>query len=745
MLSPFLRRLLGVNCDYYAASQSSRKRGLTWFSVSWLPNTRYSSYSFRVTGITRFLEEGSAFEVAQHMADHQTAGRLSFTTNVVRRYIWKRWGGFGTELRRLLGSCMKLREVTIRNFRCLVDVTVPLDDSVVLIGENNSGKTAFLDALRLALPRTQPGKSVPFHEYDYHMAQSTDSLKTNAGIVIELLFREDLPDQWPDALIQALEEIVQIDPANNLNSIRLRVTSKYDEVMTEMVPKWEFLNFEGHPLAGKAANPAHVGRFLSYIRVFYLSALRDADQEFSSRSQFWGRILRDLKIDDAQRKVLQTELEKLNTSLLASDPRLEQVRTAMENLRKVLTVELGQGVAIEALPLQPWDLMSKAQLVIKPCGSQVSFPLNRHGQGMQSLAVLFLFQAYIDVLLKPTFQQETEAILTLEEPEAHLHPHAARALAAILGEMKTQKITSSHSPYFVQEVPFADIRMFRKRGASSKVLYLRQSFSRKIPNATELRTFVNKKPGKFSYDAESTTLSVMGRMQEEEYRDLIQLYPNQSAVQQTLKQLRDESMFFLSKTELADLDTYAKRIRGEVLFARGWILCEGQSEYLLIRYFAELLSLSLDSGGITVIDFQNNGSIGAFVGLTRVFEIPWIMFCDNDRAGQKFVREAEARGLTQAERMELIRLIPEGMDFETFLSHNGFAQEYAAILNEREMKTTKNVGDGEYEDKLAEFVKKDKIGATRMLIQKLQASNTTVGRVPVFFKTLIQDIFQKVS
>jgi predicted ATPase len=39
----------------------------------------------------------------------------------------------------------------------------------------------------------------------------------------------------------------------------------------------------------------------------------------------------------------------------------------------------------------------------------------------------------IDVLLKPTFQPETEAILALEEPEAHLHPQATRALAANLG------------------------------------------------------------------------------------------------------------------------------------------------------------------------------------------------------------------------------------------------------------------------------------------------------------------------
>lgn len=104
-----------------------------------------------------------------------------------------------------------------------------------------------------------------------------------------------------------------------------------------------------------------------------MSALRDSDSEFSPRSQFWGKILRDLKIGEEQK------------------------------------------TDIQALPLKPWELMSKSEVVIRGRGGEVDFPLSRHGQGMQSLSVLFLFQAYIDVLLKPTFQPETEAILALEE------------------------------------------------------------------------------------------------------------------------------------------------------------------------------------------------------------------------------------------------------------------------------------------------------------------------------------------
>lgn len=81
---------------------------------------------------------------------------------------------------------MKFREVKIKNFRCLVDVTIPIGDTTVLVGENNSGKTAFLNALRIALPRSLAGRGSPFDEYDYYMSKVGDSPQTSEGIVIEL-------------------------------------------------------------------------------------------------------------------------------------------------------------------------------------------------------------------------------------------------------------------------------------------------------------------------------------------------------------------------------------------------------------------------------------------------------------------------------------------------------------------------------------------------------------------------------
>jgi putative ATP-dependent endonuclease of OLD family len=605
---------------------------------------------------------------------------------------------------------VKLREIKVQNFRCLTDVTIPIGDTTVLVGANNSGKTALLDALRIALTGNRANRGAPFDEYDYHMSQAGDSPQTSQGIVVELWFREDVPDEWTASLGQALDDIIQTDPVQDLDSIGLRVSSKHDEVAGTIVTKQEFLTLDGQPLVGRGANPANFGTFLSYLRLFYLSSLRDSNNEFSSRSQYWGRILRDLEIGEAQSKTLSEELARLNDALLKADPRLEQVRESLDKVQKIIRFGAGQNASIQALPLKPWELLSRSEVVIKAHGSEIDFPLSRHGQGVQSLAVLFLFQTYIDVLLKPTFQPETEAILALEEPEAHLHPQATRALAANLGEIKSQKIISSHSPYFIQEIPFTHIRMFRRHGSISKVLYVKQSFTAQIPYTSALLSFCDQNPSKFAYHQVTAVLTVHGRIEEREYRDLLPLYPGQREVHTELRRLREESQLYLSNNDLTDLDTYAKRIRGEILFARAWLLCEGPTEYLLLRYFAGLMGTPLDQAGVTVIDYQNNGSPGAFVGLARAFEIPWIMICDNDQGGKDFIRQVQNRGLAGADLNQLVRPLPEdGMDWEMFLVKNGFIQEFRQILAERSVILTTNEGSAGFEDELAGKIRSEGI------------------------------------
>ncbi|MDD5503776.1 MAG: AAA family ATPase [Candidatus Omnitrophica bacterium] len=632
---------------------------------------------------------------------------------------------------------MKLREIFIKNFRCLKDMRMSVTDTCVLIGENNSGKTALLEAIRIVLTRASYGKNVVFDEYDYYMSKAGDSPLSSEGIEIELWFREDKSDEWPESLSQSLQDIIQTDPIKDIDSIGIRLSSKADTVTKTITPRVEFLSIDGQVLKVKASN---VTAFLTYIRIFALSALRDADEEFSVRSQYWGKFLKDLKISDEQRRTLGEDLLKINKDLLKADPRLEKFRSSFANAQKIMAFGDGSNTSIQAVPLKPWDLMSKSEVVIKPKGSDIDIPLLRHGQGIQSLTVLFLFYAYIEILLKPSFESETEAILTLEEPEAHLHPQAIRALAANLCELKTQKIISSHSPHFIQEIPFQDIRLFRRGDNASNVYCIKRSFSVKLPVKDGLENFCSQSSAKYHYDSTTSILTLNGKMEESEYRSLLTMYSGETDLHGNLKSLYEESCLHLTDQDLIKLETCVKRIRGEILFARAWLLCEGQSEYPIVRYFSEVLGQSFDCNGIALIDYRNNGSAGLFVGLARIFAFPWLMLCDTDEQGKNSIKEVKNRGVSDDQIKTAIRLWPNSCkDLEEFLIKNGFVAEYAELITGNGNKLKNKPGDAEYGNEILALIRKDKVGYAYALISKLRGKNMQGDRVPDFLSALVKD------
>ena len=145
-----------------------------------------------------------------------------------------------------------------------------------------------------------------------------------------------------------------------------------------------------------------------------------------------------------------------------------------------------------------------------------------------------------------------------------------------------------------------------------------------------------------------------------------------------------------------------------------------------------------------MIDYQNNGSPGAFVGLARAFEIPWIMICDNDQGGKDSIRQIQNRGLTGAELSQLVRPLPEDdMDWEMFLVKNGFIQEFRRILAERSVILTTNEDTAGFEDELAGKIRSDKTGYAITLIEKLQETSSDASKVPQFLQTLIEDVIAK--
>lgn len=635
---------------------------------------------------------------------------------------------------------MRITSLRFLNYRCLVDVTLQLDDVTVIIGENNAGKTSVLDGLRFITSRAPQRRQSAIAEYDFHMADKHSDPKTANPVVIEMTVSESMTDEWSDEIAQALNEIIQTDPVADIDSIILRCTSQYNQVTKTFDTLWQFLALNGDPLGGKALAPGLVASFLKYIPCFYLSALRNVEEEFSPRSQFWGKILRSVEIPEDKREELANSLEELNAQLLGVDPRLMQVASTVGRISSVMHGPSKQDVSIRALPLKPWDLMSKSEIVLKSKNDGAQFPITRYGQGTQSLSVLFLFQSFVEHLLQDTFTESSEPILALEEPEAHLHPQAARALWDQVSAIRGQRIISSHSPYFVQNVPFRKLRMFRRDGVGVRIYCVHPHYSAYVPKKPALETFIANNSLRFRYKDSTGQLFLHGKLTDHEYASLMGFYTSpdeRTTVHPVIIRLRSESRFYLSDTELSDLQTAVRRIRGEILFARCWLLCEGQSEYVLLHGFAELLGRPLDASGIAVIDFQNSGGSPAqFAKLAQNLGFPWFLQCDGDAEGNKFVgavKQAYAPDDVSARCHQL-----PSKDLEAYVVSTSLSGQLDSVCRVMNRTFTTNPGDVGYQDELASLLRQIKGVWPRMLIDELK---TIVGPpfIPSLFLKLLTD------
>lgn len=361
---------------------------------------------------------------------------------------------------------MKLVEIKIENFRGIRSLQLPLDGLTVLIGENNSGKSTVLEAIRLVLTRGFGSRrSGRFSEYDFHLVDENATPQTAQPIKITLHFAEEKENDWPDAIIQQMEGALQVD-TTGLYHAWLQVEGTFDPATASFETRWVFLNLSGAELILKNATPFNlISRF---VPLFFLSALRDASQEFGQRGQFWSGFLKSIQLPDDKRDELEKMLQEVNTAVIGANMGLVQVAQKIADARRLVPLDSTNPVVLEAIPTRVFDMVGKIQVHLKSI-SGAKLPLHRHGEGTQSLAVLMLFQAFAASNLAEAYAPESTPILALEEPEAHLHPSAIRSLGAFLESMTGQILVSSHSGDLISRVPVKTIRRLYKNNGETKI------------------------------------------------------------------------------------------------------------------------------------------------------------------------------------------------------------------------------------------------------------------------------------
>jgi len=118
--------------------------------------------------------------------------------------------------------------------------------------------------------------------------------------------------------------------------------------------------------------------------------------------------------------------------------------------------------------------------------------------------------------------------------------------------------------------------------------------------------------------------------------------------------------------------------RASSLFARCWLLVEGETETWVINELARQCGHHFDAEGIKVIEFAQSG-LKPLIKFARRMGIEWHVLVDGDEAGKKYA--ATVRGLINNDReeeREHLTTLP-ALDMEHFMYRQGFADVFHRV------------------------------------------------------------------
>lgn len=523
------------------------------------------------------------------------------------------------------GSSSGIAIVAVRvlNFRSLANIEVLLNDLTVLLGSNNAGKTSFLDALFAAIGAGR--KSLGSD--DVRLAADESLAPKAREVLIDVMIRpvgEDgqVIDSYPEGSfwtnLWGTVGIASDDALNDFTAIRTSL--KWSELRGEHVLERRFLKewraFEDWTLAATQDRLIGAGQ-LEPLAVHYVDAQRDLDEDLRRPGSFWRRLTEDLGLSAADVAVMETTLSGINAQIVDKSAILKHLTKNLAGLQSVVASERG-GVSLTPVARKLRDLAKGVDVSFNTAGAQ-PFPLARHGMGTRSLASLLVFRAYASWrnLKASEGGDSVHSVLSLEEPESHLHPQAQRALFSHIKQVTGQRIVSTHSPYFAGQAPLEDLRLFFKSNGNTVVTQL----------------------------------------------DITPLKPD----------------------DLRKLQETVIETRGDILFSRGVVLFEGQTEEQALPIYASLYwGTSIHELGFCFVRV-NGTDYFPFIWLLKALRIPWYVFSDGEPGPVAELDKALKKvGEDASNACANVVVLPNGNGFEEQLLDEGYLAEVEDAIDEIE-------------------------------------------------------------
>jgi putative ATP-dependent endonuclease of OLD family len=317
-------------------------------------------------------------------------------------------------------------------------LVVPFNSGTnVLIGENDSGKTAIIDAIKLVLKT---------HAYEWIKVEKEDFYENSDKLRIEIIFRE-LKDEEAKNFTEWLGWEGEGEYAKPVLRLILYVEQKNERILPYEVKAG--MGETGYSLNAEAKD---------YLKSTYLKALRDADNELiAKRNSRLSQILQGHELfkkkEDGEKHEFEKWLNEANKKIRnwfndtnsenGVKSNKEQIKDVIDNfLQAFIDDKIGSELKLSDPEIKA--ILEKISLEIEGAKNLGLGTMNR------------LYMAAELLHLKKDWNGLKLALV--EELEAHLHPQAQmKVIEALQKERDIQFILTTHSPNLASKVDIQNL------------------------------------------------------------------------------------------------------------------------------------------------------------------------------------------------------------------------------------------------------------------------------------------------